>query len=61
MDFLTMGFSVDTLQLFAGAFVLAVGAHCLPIDMRRPGYGGITGVPLDIALIVVGVAVLAPS
>lgn len=61
MDVLTLGLSVETLTLFAGIFVIAVGAHCLPTDMRRPWGGGITGVPVDVALIVVGVAMLVPS
>lgn len=54
MDAVTPGFLVETLTLFAGIFVVAVGAHCLPTDMRRPWGGGVTGVPVDVALIVLG-------
>lgn len=54
MDALTLGFAMESLTLFAGIFVIAVGAHCLPTDMRRPWGGGVTGVPADVALIVLG-------
>jgi len=57
MGALTMG--IGALWLFAGVFVLVVGLRCLPIDLRRPCGGGVTGVPMDVALIVFGLVVIA--
>ncbi len=50
---------LDCLAFLAGVFVLAVGLHCLPTDLRRPWAGGVTGVPLDVALIVFGLIMVA--
>lgn len=59
VDALTLGLPKDTLWLAVGLFILLVGVRCLPIDLRRPWGGGVIGVPVDVALIVFGLVMIA--
>lgn len=45
---------MEIFQMLCGVFVIAVGIHCLPEDIHRPWGGGVYGVPVDVALIVLG-------
>lgn len=53
-----LGLSIDSLWLFAGVFLIVVGLRCLPLDLRKPGMGGIAGAPTDVALVGVGVLMI---
>lgn len=48
----------ECLTLLAGLFVLSVGLHCLPKDIRMPWGGGVFGLPVDVALIVFGLIMI---